>query len=367
MCRRLIGARCWVTHHDGGRQGRARDAWARAAWWLRWRACCCSSSAPGKAAALAAVVSVRLAVRARPVAREPCLGGRAQPDRWRLGARAAAVLQAALRRFPLTALLGCRCCWRLRICCRGCARRTMHRARRSSPASTGISTRPSFMCGRSFTLRLAGPRAAAAPRPCAAPHREQGVCGGRLRPVRAHHDLRRGRLDDVADAALAFDGIRPADRHRPGAGGDRRRDCLRRLRWSGGSMAPRRQRFHDLGNLTLALVMLWAYLALMQFLIIWIEDLPDEIRLVPAAHPDQLEYADRRSWSLRISCCRSCSCCRAAPSATPAHARGGGRSAPVGLPRRQLLAGRADFPAPGIRTAVERPRRAAGHRRSLAG
>jgi hypothetical protein len=39
----------------------------------------------------------------------------------------------------------------------------------------------------------------------------------------------------------------------------------------------RRQRFHDLGNLALALVMVWAYLALMQFLIIWIEDLPDEI------------------------------------------------------------------------------------------
>jgi hypothetical protein len=40
---------------------------------------------------------------------------------------------------------------------------------------------------------------------------------------------------------------------------------------------PLRRRFHDLGNLTLALVMVWAYLALMQFLIIWIEDLPDEI------------------------------------------------------------------------------------------
>jgi hypothetical protein len=41
--------------------------------------------------------------------------------------------------------------------------------------------------------------------------------------------------------------------------------------------APLRRRFHDLGNLTLALVMVWAYLGLMQFLIIWIEDLPDEI------------------------------------------------------------------------------------------
>jgi len=41
--------------------------------------------------------------------------------------------------------------------------------------------------------------------------------------------------------------------------------------------APLRRRFHDLGNLALALVLVWAYLALMQFLIIWIEDLPEEI------------------------------------------------------------------------------------------
>jgi hypothetical protein len=41
--------------------------------------------------------------------------------------------------------------------------------------------------------------------------------------------------------------------------------------------ARRRRRFHDLGNLALSLVLVWAYLALMQFLIIWIEDLPDEI------------------------------------------------------------------------------------------
>jgi len=41
--------------------------------------------------------------------------------------------------------------------------------------------------------------------------------------------------------------------------------------------ARQRRRFHDLGNLALALVLVWAYLALMQFLIIWIENLPDEI------------------------------------------------------------------------------------------
>jgi hypothetical protein len=38
-----------------------------------------------------------------------------------------------------------------------------------------------------------------------------------------------------------------------------------------------RRRFHDLGKLLLALVLLWAYLALMQYLIMWIEDLPDDI------------------------------------------------------------------------------------------
>jgi len=37
-----------------------------------------------------------------------------------------------------------------------------------------------------------------------------------------------------------------------------------------------RERLHDLGNLLLALILVWAYLEYMQFLIIWIEDLPDE-------------------------------------------------------------------------------------------
>jgi len=45
--------------------------------------------------------------------------------------------------------------------------------------------------------------------------------------------------------------------------------------------------FHDLGNLTLAFVMLWAYVSLSQFLIIWSGNLPEEIpwytkRLGPA-------------------------------------------------------------------------------------
>jgi hypothetical protein len=36
-------------------------------------------------------------------------------------------------------------------------------------------------------------------------------------------------------------------------------------------------RFHDLGNLLLALVMLWAYLGFSQFLVIWSENLSEEI------------------------------------------------------------------------------------------
>ncbi|MGA2190560.1 MAG: hypothetical protein ABSH33_18730 [Steroidobacteraceae bacterium] len=54
--------------------------------------------------------------------------------------------------------------------------------------------------------------------------------------------------------------------------------------------APRRARFHDLGNLSLALVLVWAYLAFMQFLIMWIEDLPDEIAW--------LLLRSRTSWSV---------------------------------------------------------------------
>jgi hypothetical protein len=39
----------------------------------------------------------------------------------------------------------------------------------------------------------------------------------------------------------------------------------------------RRQHFHDLGNLQLALVMLWAYMSYSQYLIIWSGNLPEEI------------------------------------------------------------------------------------------
>ena len=37
------------------------------------------------------------------------------------------------------------------------------------------------------------------------------------------------------------------------------------------------QHFHDLGNLLLAFMVLWAYLSFSQFLIIWAGNLPDEV------------------------------------------------------------------------------------------
>jgi hypothetical protein len=39
----------------------------------------------------------------------------------------------------------------------------------------------------------------------------------------------------------------------------------------------KKQHYHDLGNLMLAFTMLWAYMSFAQFLIIWAENLPDEI------------------------------------------------------------------------------------------
>ena len=46
--------------------------------------------------------------------------------------------------------------------------------------------------------------------------------------------------------------------------------------------------FHDLGNLMLAFVMLWAYFSFSQYLIIWSGNLPAEIALVPAPAADRL-------------------------------------------------------------------------------
>src|SRR5436305_707400 len=52
-----------------------------------------------------------------------------------------------------------------------------------------------------------------------------------------------------------------------------------RLRWNSGTKPglPPRPVFHDLGNLLLMYLLTWAYLAFMQFLIVWVGNLPREI------------------------------------------------------------------------------------------
>ena len=73
------------------------------------------------------------------------------------------------------------------------------------------------------------------------------------------------------------------------------------------------EHFHDAGNLTLAFVMLWAYFAFSQYLIIWAGNLPPEI----AWYQHRLQTGWRvvawRSCCF-ISPCRSWSCCRAGSS-----------------------------------------------------
>ncbi len=240
------------------------------------------------------------------------------------------------------------------------ARQRRRRARRR-PAL--VSELRVLLCARCpLFRRMAEPRAAAAQG--RSPRGAAGRRGDRIRALCTHDDVRSGGLDDVADAALAFDGVRAVDRHGPGAGGARRRDCLRECAQAARVDAGLRARFHDLGNLSLALVLVWTYLALMQFLIMWIEDLPDEI--------GWMLLRTRTSWSsltwflvfahflvpfvLLLS--------RGAKRA-PARSHGSARS--CCSPVSPTASGSSyRFSAARIRAAVERPRRAAVRRRGLA-
>ena len=56
--------------------------------------------------------------------------------------------------------------------------------------------------------------------------------------------------------------------------------------------------FHDLGNLMLAFVMLWAYFSFSQYLIIWAGNLPQEISLVRASPADRMAVHRRRAHRL---------------------------------------------------------------------
>ena len=96
----------------------------------------------------------------------------------------------------------------------------------------------------------------------------------------AHRDLRVGRLGHVARAPLVLHDLR-RDLHRRRRRSRRSRSASSSWRRSSGlnaapSVLTTRQ-LHDLGNLLLAFMMLWAYIAFSQYLIIWSGNLPEEI------------------------------------------------------------------------------------------
>ena len=80
----------------------------------------------------------------------------------------------------------------------------------------------------------------------------------------------------LAGAAVVFDRLRPGRRARPDARRHGARDGVRSA-WRRCVPPNRAGVFNDLGNLLLMYVLTWAYLAFMQFLIIWVGNLPREI------------------------------------------------------------------------------------------
>ena len=122
-------------------------------------------------------------------------------------------------------------------------------------------------------------RTGSEPRPA---HRAEDADAQRGRPggLRPDDHVRVVRLADVDRAALVFDDLRRADSRRARAS-SAMAFLIIVLAWL--SRRPPLDRivvkahFHDLGNLTLAFVMLWAYFSFSQYLIIWAGNLPHEI------------------------------------------------------------------------------------------
>ena len=110
--------------------------------------------------------------------------------------------------------------------------------------------------------------------------RMQQLSGGGLVALRSDDDVCVVRLADVARAALVLDHLRRAHHGRPGADGDgvsHRRPRLAEPAPAARCASSTASHFHDLANLMLAFVMLWAYFSFSQYLIIWSGNLPEEI------------------------------------------------------------------------------------------
>ena len=91
--------------------------------------------------------------------------------------------------------------------------------------------------------------------------------------------------------------------------------------------------WRDLGNLLLMWTMLWAYVAFVEFLIIWAENLPREVAWFVPRLERRLGRRRHRRWRRCSSRACSCACC-CAPTRT---IRAGSRASPAVAAVGQLL------------------------------
>ncbi len=124
--------------------------------------------------------------------------------------------------------------------------------------------------------------------------------------------------------------------------------------------------FHDLGNLLLAFVMLWAYLGFSQFMIIWMENLKEEIPwyLHRTSGGWQVIALALVSFSIRAAVCAAAFARGQAPAALSRRHRQRGPDHALG---RSLLVGGAVVSSGGVLFSLARPGRAGRHRRGMGG
>src|ERR1039458_9649964 len=328
-CRRPSSACCWGRRPDGSGYPRGAASGHGLAAGRRRRRAAALRGRPAKRPVVAALVSVRLAVRTRLVAGQPGLGGRAQSDGRRLGASCRAVFAGCAATVSLDRATGPAATFcarpvvavdaysRARGARGNCAGRFLQAARRLFPLPALLALPLLFAPAQLLPWMRT---TADAP--------DAGFAAGQLwylnstffyaraivyfaiwlglarllRSDRALRPHRPGRRDPSLQAVSAVGFILYAITTTFAAvdwtmsltpswhstefglliGIGQVLSALAGAIVCANALAahvdePLRRRFHDLGNLALALVLVWAYLALMQFLIIWIEDLPDEI------------------------------------------------------------------------------------------
>ena len=122
------------------------------------------------------------------------------------------------------------------------------------------------------------------------------------------------RLDHVDQPALVLDALRLPFHRRAGpvgAGVHDHRQHVSRAAARRCDTLLKPSHFHDLGKLSLAFVMLWAYFNFSQFLLIYAANLVEEIPYFLAQDQPRLAVPGAVPGRSSISSCRSSCCCRA--------------------------------------------------------